>query len=257
MTGIPCSRLVRESFGRANKMDDPGYKWSIANNDDVNGGREHVRVTVQLPRRIRHRVQAASTRGRDLLEFRDIKTPDAISLKIPVVETFRGKATGFMHDPRARGLGPHDGGGQTVGLRLSLNNHPRFIQNLKMDRLKTPTQQIDVAALDIIRDRERGVVARGFNEFRRQYGLRHAHRLRRFPGCTPGQVRPRTMRRSKKVVTTLRDVYGQHKCDASKVHHAGHRVDQEARPINDCLGHPNGSMVDNVEDLDNSSWVAG
>ena len=39
-----------------------------------------------------------------------------------------------------------------------------------MTRLQSPTQQIDIAALDLIRDRERGVPR--FNEFRRQYGLR-------------------------------------------------------------------------------------
>ena len=39
-----------------------------------------------------------------------------------------------------------------------------------LPRLDTPTKQIDIAALDFIRDREHGVPR--FNEFRRQYGLR-------------------------------------------------------------------------------------
>ena len=39
-----------------------------------------------------------------------------------------------------------------------------------MPRLDTSTKQIDIAALDLIRDREHGVPR--FNEFRRQYGLR-------------------------------------------------------------------------------------
>ena len=59
-------------------------------------------------------------------------------------------------------------GRQRLGL-LALHNHPLFLQNLTMRRgCRAPTKQIDVAALDIIRDRERGVPR--FNEFRRQYG---------------------------------------------------------------------------------------
>ena len=48
---------------------------------------------------------------------------------------------------------------------------PIFLQNLKLPRLDghSPTGQVDVLALDIIRDREHGVPR--FNEFRRQYGL--------------------------------------------------------------------------------------
>ena len=60
-------------------------------------------------------------------------------------------------------------GRQRLGL-LTLHNHPMFMQNLKMGRLQSDTQQIDIAALDLIRDREHGVPR--FNEFRRQYGLR-------------------------------------------------------------------------------------
>ena len=66
-------------------------------------------------------------------------------------------------------------GRQRLGA-LALNNHPRFMQNLKIDRLQTPTKTIDIAALDIIRDRERGVPR--FNEFRRQYGLHQLDELR-------------------------------------------------------------------------------
>ena len=104
----------------------------------------------------------------DLIEYRDIAQPNTIQSKIPVVETFRGRATPFM---RERGLADWglSMGRQRLGL-LALQNHPRFMQNLKLDRLQSPTQQIDLAALDIIRDREHGVPR--FNEFRRQYGLR-------------------------------------------------------------------------------------
>jgi 2,4-dienoyl-CoA reductase-like NADH-dependent reductase (Old Yellow Enzyme family) len=46
---------------------------------------------------------------------------------------------------------------------LTLNNFPRFLQNLKQDN----GARLDLAAVDILRDRERGVPR--YNEFRRQF----------------------------------------------------------------------------------------
>ena len=53
-------------------------------------------------------------------------------------------------------------GRQRLGL-LTLQNDPLFLQNLAMPRLNSSTGKIDVVALDIMRDRERGVPR--FNEF--------------------------------------------------------------------------------------------
>ena len=85
-----------------------------------------------------------------------------------MINTFEGKATDAM---RSRGLANWglSMGRQRLGL-LTLHNTPQFMQNIKLPRLDSPTQQIDLAALDLIRDREHGVPR--FNEFRRQYGLR-------------------------------------------------------------------------------------
>lgn len=47
----------------------------------------------------------------------------------------------------------------------------------------------------------------------------------------------------------MREVYGTHVCDASKVITDAQR-NPDNTPINDCLGHPNGTVVDNVEDVD-------
>src|SRR6185503_6974503 len=95
-------------------------------------------------------------------------------------------ATGFM---RERGLANWalSMGRQRLGL-LALQNHPRFLQNVPIGRIKSATQRIDVAALDILRDRERGVPR--FNEFRRQYGLRQLTSFddfidRRLPSDSP------------------------------------------------------------------------
>jgi len=51
-------------------------------------------------------------------------------------------------------------------------------------------------------------------------------------------------------VETMREVYGTHTCDATKVITLAQRND-DGTFINDCLGRDNGSTVDNVEDLDN------
>jgi hypothetical protein len=52
---------------------------------------------------------------------------------------------------------------------LQLNNYPRFMKNLKLRQNRPGQQQIDLAALEIARDRERGVPK--LNEFRANIGL--------------------------------------------------------------------------------------
>lgn len=181
----------------------------------------------------------------DLLEFRDLSAdPNKIAKKVPVVETFQGKATAFSHDMGLANWGLTLGR-QRLGL-LTLHNSPLFMQNLKMGRLESPTQQIDVVALDIIRDREHGVPR--FNEFRRQYGLRQLTSFDDFmdPGVVPGSPE---QAEQQETVRTLREVYGQHVCDSSK-EITDAQMNEDGTPINDCLGHPNGTKVDNIEDVD-------
>src|SRR5438477_591517 len=122
-----------------------------------------------------------------------------------------------------------------------------------MDRLHSPTKQIDVAALDILRDRERGVPR--FNEFRRQYGLRQLTSFDDFIDPHLNKSSPDYAEEAR-LVDAIRSVYGQHKCDANKPITRA-QLNPNGQPINDCLGHPNGSMVDNVEDLDTVvGWMA-
>ena len=178
----------------------------------------------------------------DIIEFRDIGDPNVIARRIPVIDTFRAKATAQM---RQGGLADWalSMGRQRLGL-LTLQNHPQFLQNLDLrPRLDT---QIDVAALDIIRDRERGITR--FNEFRRQIGLRQLTSFddfidRRLPEGSPELASQR------KLIATLREVYGQHRCDASKIITTA-QLDENKKPINDCQGHQDGSVVDNIEDVD-------
>ena len=134
--------------------------------------------------------------------------PNVIRYKIPVVETVRGKATQAMREQGLANWGISMGR-QRLGL-LTLQNSPVFLQSLTMPRLNSPTGRIDVAALDIIRDREHGVPR--FNEFRRQYGLKQLTSFDdfidpRLPKDSPERAE------QQRLVGILREVYGQHKCD--------------------------------------------
>ncbi len=225
--------------------------WDIRNPDHVNGGVNHFGSPFNFPEEFTT-VYRLHPLVPDLIEYREWNLePNKIKGQIPIVETFRGKATEVM---RSRGLAnlALSMGRQRLGA-LTLQNHPRFLQNLKMTRLASKTQQIDVAALDLIRDREHGVPR--FNEFRRQYGLRTLtsfddfidHRL---PTDSPERHRQEIE------IQKLREVYGQHNCDASKVI-TDAQLNNDGSRINDCLGHPNGSVVDNVEDVDTVvGWLA-
>ena len=231
----------------------------------INGGMNHFGSPFNFPEEFVtvYRLHAMVP---DLIEYREWdKNPNAIRNKIPVVKTARDRASEAM---RRRGLANWalSMGRQRVG-RLALGNHPQFLQNLDLPRLHTDTGKIDVAALDIIRDRERGVPR--FNEFRRQYGLKQ---LKSFDDLV---IDPRVVKSSstreegvakgsseraeqERLVAILREVYGQHKCDKSKIITEAQVNDDEKRtPINDCLGHLDGTVVDNIEDVDTVvGWLA-
>jgi hypothetical protein len=236
--------------GRGNSQRFPPYlpdwlswdQWSIKNPDDVNGGTNHFGAPFNFPEDFPsvYRLHAMVP---DMLEYRSFAgDPNAIQERVPTVETFRGKATPALHE---RGIANWalSMGRQRLGLLL-LRNHPQFLQNLDLRPRIDST--VDVAALDIIRDRERGTPR--FNEFRRQIGLRQ---LTSFEDFIDARLSPDSpeVAEQRELVNAIREVYGQHRCDASKIITEA-QVDWERRPINDCLGHPDGSMVDNIEDVD-------
>ncbi|HEY3838013.1 MAG TPA: peroxidase family protein, partial [Bryobacteraceae bacterium] len=181
----------------------------------------------------------------DLIEYRELaKDPNQIAQKVAVINTFEGKATAVIRSGGMANWGLSLGR-QRLGL-LTLHNHPQFMQNITLPRLDSPTKQIDLAALDIIRDRQHGIPR--FNEFRRQYGLRQLTSYNDFiDKATPSGSPARAAQQQ--IVDELRQVYGTHVCDASKVI-TDAQVNEDNSPINDCLGHPNGSVVDNIEDVD-------
>jgi hypothetical protein len=224
--------------------------WSLTNPADLNGGVNHFGSPFNFPEEF-ITVYRLHPLVPDLIDFREVRVPNDVVKKVPVIETFRGKATQAM---REGGLSNWalSLGRQRLGA-LALQNHPQFLQNLPMPRINSETKLIDVAALDIIRDRERGIPR--FNEFRRQYGLRQLTSFddfvdKRLPADSPDR------KHQENLVKQLRDIYGSHVCDASKVITAA-QLDENGNRINDCLGKPNGSVVDNIEDVDMVvGWLA-
>jgi hypothetical protein len=229
----------------------PGIVGLGNQNPDVNSGVNHFGSPFNFPEEF-VTVYRLHSMVPDLIELRELRAdPNVIRYKIPVVETLRGKAPRAIHR-----YGMADWalsmGRQRLG-QLTLQNHPLFLQNLAIPRLPTATGKIDVLALDIIRDRERGVPR--YNEFRRQYGLKQLTRFDDFRDPNLLKESPERTRQQQ-IVGLLREVYGQHKCDDSKIITTA-QVDDRGAKINDCLGHPNGSMVDNIEDVDAVvGWLA-
>lgn len=239
-------------LGSHRYQDHPGFLgflpdkkdiWDLRNPEHINGGINHFGSPFNFPEEFTT-VYRLHPLLPDLLEFRELQNPNLISKKIPVISTFRDKATQAMTDG---GLGSWalSMGRQRLGL-LTLQNHAQFLQNLDLPRLQTETNKIDIAALDLIRDRERGVPR--FNEFRRQYGLTQLTSFDDFidQRLEKGSAEQKEQTR---MIGLLREVYGQHKCDASKVI-TDAQLNADGSAINDCLGHPDGTLIDNIEDVD-------
>ncbi|HKY09486.1 MAG TPA: peroxidase family protein, partial [Candidatus Binatia bacterium] len=218
---------------------------------DINGGVHHFGSPFNFPEEFVNAYRLHPMVP-DVLEVRHLNSdPNAIAAKIAVTDTVRGKATAAMRQRRIADWALSFGR-QRVGA-LSLHNHPLFLQNLTMPRIKSASGKIDVAALDIIRDRERGMPR--YNEFRRQYGLRQ---LTSFDDLIDPRLPEDSPQRAEqqRVVAQLREIYGQHRCDAAKIITTAQK-NADGSPINDCLGHAHGSLIDNIEDVDPLvGWLA-
>jgi hypothetical protein len=238
--------------------------YSITNLDDVNGGVNHFGSPFNFPEEFIS-VYRLHPLLPDMIELRSKDDPNVVTGKLPVVTTFRRKATQAMHDIGLEDIGLSFGR-QRLGA-LSLQNQPAFLQNLRMPyRQDDPGKVLDVIALDIIRDRERGVPR--FNEFRRQIGLRQLTSFDDFAdeslliedGLSKKQIAANkaTYDAQMELVAKLREIYGTHICNASKIISTSQRSPDAATLEgqkgttfpNDCLDKPDGSVVDNVEDLD-------
>lgn len=237
------SHRYEDHAGFLGYIPDDKDIWSITNPEHVNGGINHFGSPFNFPEEFTT-VYRLHPLLPDVLEFREWNAPDTISKKVPIINTFRAKATVAMTEG---GLGSWalSMGRQRLGA-LTLQNHPQFLQNIEMSHTPGVTEKIDLAALDLIRDRERGIPR--FNEFRRQYGLTY---LKSFDDFIDQRVAVGSDARKEqqRMVELLREVYGQHVCDASKVI-SNAQLNTDGSEINDCLGHPDGTLVDNIEDLD-------
>ena len=224
--------------------------WNAGNAEHVNGGVNHFGSPFNFPEEFTS-VYRLHPLMPDLIEMRDYQKPNELTVKVPVANTVRGLATDQMQEYGLENWGLAMGR-QRLGL-LHLNNHPTFLQNLPMPHLNSPSKMIDVVALDIIRDRERGVPR--FNEFRRQIGLKT---LTSYDDFVDQRLpEDNAFRKSQEqVVTKIREIYGTHVCDASKVI-TNVQLDDNMQPINDCHGQPDGTVVDNIEDVDLAvGWLA-
>ena len=122
-----------------------------------------------------------------------------------------------------------------------------------MPHLDSETKKLDIVALDLIRDRERGIPR--FNEFRRQIGLKMLTGFNDFVDQRLDEDDP-WRQHQEETVQRMRNIYGTHTCDADKIISKAQR-NEDGSSINDCLGHPDGSVVDNIEDVDNIvGWLA-
>jgi len=256
-------------FGLGSKIKDCWHiffcpdRWRLTDLNDVNGGTHHFGSPFNFPEEFIS-VYRLHPMVPDLLEYRDVGQPDRIVQKLPVVDTFRKKATPIME---RTGLANWalSMGRQRLGA-LTLLNHPQFLQNLPID---DKGGRIDVAALDIVRDRERGIPR--FNEFRRQYGLRTLTSFDDFidkrleESAKTDPAKRQELDRQRDIVAKLRDVYGSHVCRKFRVVNGTNvpnkitnaQVNDDGTPIDDCLGHPDGTTIDNIEDLDTVvGWLA-
>ena len=229
----------------------PGIFGLGSTKADVNGGIHHFGSPFSFPEEFVNAYRLHPMVP-DVIEFRDLKRDsNRVQSQIPITRVLRGSATEAM-----RQLGIANWalslGRQRMGT-LTLHNHPIFLQNLALPRLKSSTGKVDVLALDIIRDRERGIPR--YNEFRRQYGLKQ---LASFDDFIDPRLPQDSARRAEqqKLAAQLREIYGQHRCAASKIVTKSQKND-DGSAINDCLGHPDGTSIDNIEDLDALvGWLA-
>ena len=90
-------------FGMRNEIHDcwlifcSADKYKFPNPDDINGGTHHFGSPFNFPEEF-ITVYRLHPLVPDLIEYRKFNEPDHIQATIPVVETFRNKATTAMHE---------------------------------------------------------------------------------------------------------------------------------------------------------------
>jgi hypothetical protein len=128
------------------------------------------------------------------LEIKKLSSPKKVT-KVPLESSRNAYSYEMMEQNDLKDLF-YSFGTQHPG-QLTLNNFPRFMQNLQVPGLGS----MDLGMIDIVRDRERGVPR--YNQFRRAIGLNPISSYNDFfPGAKA------TNERQKKVLEKFRKVYG-------------------------------------------------
>lgn len=112
----------------------------------------------------------------EAIDYRSVNSPNKISKRVPIQDVVFRKAVGQIKTSSSSvgsskdwmlSFGTSHPGG------LLLNNYPTFMQNFVAERntgtAHTDSTRMDMGAIDILRDRERGVPR--YNNFRRALGL--------------------------------------------------------------------------------------
>lgn len=112
----------------------------------------------------------------EAIDYRTLKTPEKVEKEVPIENVVFRKANGQIQDKGAKkgssldwmfSFGTSHPGG------LMLHNYPTFMSNFVAERntgsKHTDSVRMDMGAIDILRDRERGVPR--YNNFRRALGL--------------------------------------------------------------------------------------
>ena len=97
------------------------------NLDHVNGGVNHFGSPFNFPEEF-ITVYRLHPLVPDLIEFRQSRAAQRDRKKVPIIKTFRGKATAAMHEGGLANWALSMGR-QRLGV-LTLQNHPQFMQNL-------------------------------------------------------------------------------------------------------------------------------
>jgi len=133
-------------FGMRNEIRDCWHFFFCPNTytfpkpDHINGGTHHFGSPFNFPEEF-ITVYRLHPMVPDLIEYRQFQKPNHIAETIPVVETFRKRATTTMHDKGLANLALSMGR-QRLG-RLTLLNHPQFLQNLHIDEAVVTVEMRD------------------------------------------------------------------------------------------------------------------
>jgi hypothetical protein len=129
--------------------------------------------------------------------------------KYPMVEVAFAKARQPLEDGATMDDVVYSFGTTNPGA-VTIRNYPDFLRTLRLpadpENGRTKEQVLDLGAVDIIRDRERGVPR--YNEFRRQLRMKPAESWLEMAGGVPGACEVNRNVDREELAKTLEEIYG-------------------------------------------------